>query len=200
MWDVAQLTAFGQVSIGTVFVLAAIAKLFDKDAFVTFLGMMELPQVLARILARLIPATEIVLGFLLSIGWHLAIVALLATLLTIMFGAALVVAHVRGVQVSCGCFGPIEGTRLSWISTVRAWALALMLLALSTASLVGSQPTSAPLRMVLLNSTCAVLAGIAFSVSLALAAQTLSTRQELRRLQRRPELRPTRESVFIPSR
>lgn len=99
------LDVLGRCSLGTIFLFAAVPKLFDIQGFAAVINAYAvLPQILVLPTALLLPATEIVLAVGLFFNhWHckLGTAALLLgfiVLLSYSIG--------QGLDIDCGCFGP----------------------------------------------------------------------------------------------
>jgi hypothetical protein len=64
-----------------------------------------------------LPWLELALGALLVTGRSMRISTALASLLLVVFFALMVRAYLKGMEISCGCFGP--GETLSWKTLLR---------------------------------------------------------------------------------
>jgi uncharacterized membrane protein YphA (DoxX/SURF4 family) len=67
-----------------------------------------LPPWGVQFVAHTLPFTEIILGFLVLIGWRLRIWASLLTFIMIGFFAAVLRAYLLGMNINCGCFATPE--------------------------------------------------------------------------------------------
>lgn len=95
-----------RLAFGAVFIWSGIAKLKDPIGFADAVRNFELvSDPVAPALALLIPALEVTAGILTMAGFLLqgSVAALLLSLL--VFTAALGTAWLRGLDISCGCFG-----------------------------------------------------------------------------------------------
>ncbi|MFI6999980.1 MauE/DoxX family redox-associated membrane protein [Nocardia sp. NPDC050175] len=106
--------------VGALFIAAGFAKLSATAGWrQDWLASYELvPGMLIRPIAWAVPLTEVVVGIWLLLGAFgrvsvLAAVAVLVTVTVAVFSALL-----RGLQVSCGCFGTL-GDLISWRIVVR---------------------------------------------------------------------------------
>jgi hypothetical protein len=129
---------FLQAAIGTVFIVAAVAKAIRGDSLQTFLLAIGLSRKMSGWVSHATPAVEGALGVLLLLGVALP-AAVVAAALTLSFCAVLALAWSKGVDKSCGCFGPLETQRLSRISMFRALVLASSALLLSLIWLLDGQ-------------------------------------------------------------
>jgi uncharacterized membrane protein YphA (DoxX/SURF4 family) len=113
------LTIVLRVVLGAIFVYAGYAKL--KDPWELFaLGISSyqiLPLGMVEIVARTLPWLEVAVGLLLASGVGLRISATVTTLLLVVFMALMIRAYVKGMEISCGCFG--AGEVISWKTLLR---------------------------------------------------------------------------------
>jgi uncharacterized membrane protein YphA (DoxX/SURF4 family) len=75
--------------------------------------------VLIAPLAVMLPYWEILLGALVIVGLFTRAAAWIAVLLLALFDLAIASAVVRGMSVSCGCFGPNDATVTTWAEVAR---------------------------------------------------------------------------------
>jgi putative oxidoreductase len=108
-----------RVILGAIFVYAGWVKL--KDPWELFaLGISSyqiLPLGMVEMVARTLPWLEVVVGVLLASGFGLRISATITTLLLVVFMALMIRAYVKGMEISCGCFG--AGEVISWKTLLR---------------------------------------------------------------------------------
>jgi putative oxidoreductase len=113
------LTIVLRVVLGAIFVYAGWAKL--KDPWELFaLGISSyqiLPLGMVEIVARTLPWLEVAVGVLLVSGFGLRISATITTLLLVVFMVLMIRAYVKGMEISCGCFG--AGEVISWKTLLR---------------------------------------------------------------------------------
>ena len=105
--------------LGAIFVYAGWVKL--KDPWELFaLGISSyqiLPLGMVEVVARTLPWLEVVVGVLLASGFGLRISATVTTLLLVVFMVLMIRAYVKGMEISCGCFG--AGEVISWKTLLR---------------------------------------------------------------------------------
>jgi uncharacterized membrane protein YphA (DoxX/SURF4 family) len=107
--------------LGAIFLYAAVSKLIDPGKFAQEIANYRvLPAHLVPAAAAAMPSCEVVIGVLLVTGVLVADAALAATLLLIVFSAAVASSLWRGIDLVCGCFGGQE--------LVSGWTLARDLL------------------------------------------------------------------------
>lgn len=113
--------------------LAAAMKLADPSGLETFLLALGFSGSTTWWLPRAVAVAEAAVGTGLITFPKSTVVDLAAIALTGSFLAAIIAAHIRAVDVDCGCFGALD-TRSSGHSTVRA----VLLFATAAGVLIGS--------------------------------------------------------------
>jgi putative oxidoreductase len=109
-----------RLGLGALFLLAGALKWRDPAGFAQEIANYHLFPGLAPYLAVVLPAVEITAGLALlaaPLSWRRAAAAALV-LVTATFTVAVVSAVVRGLDISCGCFGAGSG-RVTWLTVVR---------------------------------------------------------------------------------
>jgi len=95
-----------RITIGGIFVIAAIPKLLNPLIFAHLLSAYHvLPTNMLLFFAWLIPLTEFVFGMMLITGFCLKIGFTGASILLLIFIAAITQVMFRGLNIECGCFG-----------------------------------------------------------------------------------------------
>lgn len=123
------LASLALLAVAGIFAYAGISKIGNPAAFARAIELYRIvPRALALIIALYLPWIEIGCAFAIFIralrGGALAILTACSTIFTAMIAAALV----RGLDISCGCFGAADATgraALS-ISLARAALLAIV--------------------------------------------------------------------------
>lgn len=118
-----------RAGLGLMFVAAGALKIGPHfDNFANFAGEIAgfqiLPHPLIAPLALVLPFVEIAIGAYLTIGLFTGLAAGIASFQLVVFAAAIASAVVRGLNASCGCFGPSDHTMSSWPEVARDAALA----------------------------------------------------------------------------
>ncbi len=108
-----------RIALGAVFAYAAWLKLTTPwQLFAGAIGDYGvLPEWAIAPLARSLPWAELVIGLLLIVGRWLRTAATACSLLLVVFFALMVRAYIKGMAISCGCFGP--GEVISWRTLLR---------------------------------------------------------------------------------
>ena len=121
-----------RIALGGIFVYAAWSKL--KDPWALFAMAIDSYQVLpmwaVEWLARTLPWIELLIGALLIVGRWMRISTAATSLLLLVFFGLMVRAHVKGIEINCGCFGP--GEAISWKTLIRDGAMLAGSLLLTT--------------------------------------------------------------------
>jgi len=116
-----------RVVLGGLFLYAGITKIGNPQAFADSIATFKiLPAHFISIIALGLPPLEVLLGFMLIVGWKARTASLGITALAIVFGVILGQAIARGLSVDCGCFGSGEPSAVkTWLSLGRAGLLFL---------------------------------------------------------------------------
>jgi putative oxidoreductase len=105
-----------RLALGTLFVIAGLVKLRDPGAFASEVANYRLLPAIAPLIAVTLPTLEICSGAVLVLGpprWRSA-AALLIALMMGIFTIAVAQVLVRGINVTCGCFGNASGPVTGW--------------------------------------------------------------------------------------
>ena len=103
------LTMAVRLGLGCVFIYAALSKVPAFDTFAEEIANYRLlPALLVAPMAVAMPGIELAAGVLLVLGLWVRPAALLLGLLLAVFIVALSQALLRGINLSCGCFGGSE--------------------------------------------------------------------------------------------
>ena len=95
-----------RVGLGALFVYAGAMKLCDVAAFANLLSRFEmLPDISLPFFSVAIPLAECVIGSFLAFSRWMRLSAFAVSAMLVVFIVALAQAAVRGLDVSCGCFG-----------------------------------------------------------------------------------------------
>jgi uncharacterized membrane protein YphA (DoxX/SURF4 family) len=106
--------------LGAIFIVAGVSKIGHAIEFATQIAAFRLvPQPLIAPMAIALPFLEVLLGGYLVLGLFTRVSAWIAAVLLLVFDGAIASAVVRGLSVSCGCFGPNDATVTSWGEVAR---------------------------------------------------------------------------------
>ena len=116
-----------RVLIGAVFVVAGFSKAGHAELFAAQIaGFRLLPQIVIAPMALVLPYLEMLLGGYLIVGLFTRASAWVAVALLALFDLAIASAVVRGLTISCGCFGPNDTTVTSWAEVARDAVLVVL--------------------------------------------------------------------------
>jgi putative oxidoreductase len=109
-----------RVVLGAILIVAGASKVGHAAEFAAQIaGFRLLPQPVIAPLALLLPFLEILTGGYLILGLFTRAAAWVATVMFAVFDLAIASAVVRGMTVSCGCFGPNDRTVTTWAEVAR---------------------------------------------------------------------------------
>ena len=113
--------------IAGVFAYAAVPKLIDPATFAADIENYRiLPANLVGFVALFVPALELVVAAALLWPRYQRGASLMATGLLLVFSAAMAQARMRGIDLSCGCFGAAFESKVSWWTVTRSAGLAVI--------------------------------------------------------------------------
>jgi putative oxidoreductase len=116
-----------RVALAGVFAYAAIPKLLDPGEFAAAIqNYRAVPESLVGHIALFVPVFELVIAVGLIATPYTRGAALLATLLLVAFGAAMAQARMRGIDLTCGCFGAAFEAKVSWLTVARTLGLGVL--------------------------------------------------------------------------
>lgn len=113
------LLLLSRLFVAAIFLTAAGSKVPDLAAFaVDVANYRLLPSALVPHAAAALVGVEILAGLALLLGYWTRAAALLASALMLAFIVGLGQAMLRGIDLSCGCFGS-GGDRATWLTVLR---------------------------------------------------------------------------------
>ena len=118
LWAGTSLTA--RAVLAGCFLLAAIPKIADPPSFAVAIDNYHLvPSTLIPAFALIIPIAELLIAVALVIGLYLRSAAIACAVLLMIFIIAMSQTILRGIDLSCGCFGAEVESTVSWWSVLR---------------------------------------------------------------------------------
>ena len=107
-------------AIGGLLLFSSYLKLSDLDSFINALDAMQLPLLATQpawlnLFADSLPWFELGLGALLLSGVAARASALVAGGLFLAFTVVLASLRIQGLEVECGCLGPLLTARIGWL-------------------------------------------------------------------------------------
>ncbi|MFZ0391916.1 MAG: MauE/DoxX family redox-associated membrane protein [Calditrichia bacterium] len=116
-----------KIILALLFFMAAVSKLKEPAAFAQNIENYKIfGGVLSRWIAVWVPFLEILLGLLLISGRWTAEALLLTLLLYLVFDAMILQAFLRGLDVTCGCFGNTHQTPIGGLKILENTILTLL--------------------------------------------------------------------------
>ena len=114
--------------LGAIFLYAGIEKACDTLGFAHAIENYQiLPENLSLLLAATLPWIEIIVAISLILGIYARMGSLVATLLLGIFSCALVISLIRGLDITCGCFGNSPASlKINWSCLFRDLAFLAM--------------------------------------------------------------------------
>ena len=132
----ASLAAAARILMGTVFVVAGVAKAFQPVVFyweaISYVSLLEAGREAWPHIGRAALAfapLEVLVGLALLVGWRARLAFAAATALTVLFIVLTGLAWQKGAQVDCGCFGTLAKRTPGEALVEDAAMLALLLFA-----------------------------------------------------------------------
>jgi uncharacterized membrane protein YphA (DoxX/SURF4 family) len=115
-----------RVALGITFFYAGIEKIIAPQEFaLAIYNYRLLPDEAVNTMAVILPWLEIFLATGLIAGIYVRGASLTSAVLFLTFAAALTISLVRGLDISCGCFGGSAGS-INWLYLVRDLSLLVM--------------------------------------------------------------------------
>ena len=112
-----------RLTLAIIFFYAGIEKIIDPGDFaLAIYNYQLLPDGTINLLAIFLPWLEVLIAASLITGICIRGAALISALLFLTFATALTINLVRGLNLSCGCFGASSGN-ISWLYLVRDLSL-----------------------------------------------------------------------------
>jgi len=117
---------FCRLTLAIIFFCAGIEKILQPQEFaVAIYNYQLLPDCIINLSAIFLPWLEVFIAASLVSGIYTRGAALLSSLLFLIFATALTINLVRGLDISCGCFGTSSGN-ISWLYLARDLSLFCM--------------------------------------------------------------------------
>ncbi len=112
-----------RLTLAIIFFYAGVEKIINpRDFAVAIYNYQLLPDCLINLSALFLPWLEILIAASLIIGINTRGAALLSSVLFLIFATALTINLIRGLDISCGCFGASSGN-ISWLYLTRDLSL-----------------------------------------------------------------------------
>ncbi len=106
--------------LGAIFIAAGIPKILDTASFASVVYNYHLlPDIFINIFAITLPWLEVIIGAFLIMGIWMPGTVIIYNLLMIAFIGALTFNTIRGLDISCGCFGSESGDIIDMDTILR---------------------------------------------------------------------------------
>ena len=116
-----------RIFLGFVFVFAAITKVTDPIGFSQSIYNYKLmPDFTINFLAIAFPWIELVAGILLIFGIAVKENSAILSSLLFVFIIAIIISIARGLNIDCGCFGTVEGSKVGLLKILENTVLLII--------------------------------------------------------------------------
>jgi putative oxidoreductase len=116
-----------RIVLGFVFIFAAISKAAEPEAFAKAIYNYKLlPLFLINILAITLPWIELSAGLLLVFGVSVKENSAILSGMLLVFIIAIAISLARGLNIDCGCFGTVDGSKVGLMKILENIGLLLL--------------------------------------------------------------------------
>ena len=116
-----------RIVLGFVFIFAAILKAAEPEAFAKAIYNYKLlPLFLINILAITLPWIELSAGLLLVLGVSVKENSSILSGILLVFIIAIAISLARGLNIDCGCFGTVDGSKVGLMKILENIGLLLL--------------------------------------------------------------------------
>lgn len=116
-----------RIFLGFIFVFAAITKVSDPIGFSQSIYNYKLmPDFTINFLAIAFPWIELVAGILLIFGIAVKENSAILSSLLFVFIIAIIISIARGLNIDCGCFGTVEGSKVGLLKILENFGLLII--------------------------------------------------------------------------
>jgi len=116
-----------RILLGFVFIFAAISKAAEPEAFAKAIYNYKLlPLFLINILAITLPWIELSAGLLLVFGVSVKENSAILSGMLLVFIIAIAISLARGLDINCGCFGTVDGSKVGLMKILENAGLLLL--------------------------------------------------------------------------
>jgi len=121
------LLLFIRIFFGFIFIFAAISKVTDSPGFSQSIYNYKLmPDFIINLLAIAFPWIELVAGILLVFGISVKENSAILSGLLVIFIFAIAISLARGLDIDCGCFGTVDGSKVGLMKILENIGLLLL--------------------------------------------------------------------------
>jgi len=116
-----------RIFFGFIFIFAAVTKIADPAGFSqSIFNYRLIPDFLINFLAIAIPWIELVAGILLVFGISVKENSAILSGLLVIFILAITISLFRGLNIDCGCFGTVEGSKVGLLKILENIGLLIL--------------------------------------------------------------------------
>ena len=116
-----------RIVLAMIFIYAGMEKISDTNGFsISINNYKILPLFLVNIFAITLPWLELTTGILLLFGIKVKENSFIISVLLIIFIIAISISLIRGLNIDCGCFGTVSGTKIGVYKIVEDLVLLLL--------------------------------------------------------------------------
>jgi uncharacterized membrane protein YphA (DoxX/SURF4 family) len=102
-----------RIILGFVFLFAAVSKITEPESFAQAIANYKLlPDFLINISAVILPWIELCAGLFLLFGISVKENSAILSGLLVIFIASIFISILRGLDIECGCFGTVDGSKV----------------------------------------------------------------------------------------
>jgi uncharacterized membrane protein YphA (DoxX/SURF4 family) len=116
-----------RIFFGFIFIFAAVTKIADPAGFSqSIFNYRLIPDFLINFLAIAFPWIELVAGILLVFGVSVKENSAILSGLLVIFILAITISLFRGLNIDCGCFGTVEGSKVGLLKILENIGLLIL--------------------------------------------------------------------------
>ena len=116
-----------RIILGFIFVFAAVSKAAEPESFAQAISNYKLlPDFVINISAIVLPWIELSAGLLLLFGISVKENSAILSGLLIIFIAAIFISLLRGLDIDCGCYGTVDGSKVGLIKILENVGLLIL--------------------------------------------------------------------------
>ncbi|MCG6912395.1 DoxX family membrane protein [bacterium BMS3Abin03] len=116
-----------RIVLAMIFIYAGMEKISDTNGFsISINNYKILPLFLVNIFAITLPWLELTTGILLLFGIKVKENSFIISVLLIIFIIAISISLIRGLNIDCGCFGTVSGTKIGVNKIIEDLVLLLL--------------------------------------------------------------------------
>lgn len=116
-----------RIFLGFIFIFASVTKVTDPEGFsLSIYNYKLMPDFIINFLAIAIPWIELVAGILLVFGITVKENSAILTGLLVVFIIVVAISLARGLDIDCGCFGTVDGSKVGIMKILENTGLLIL--------------------------------------------------------------------------